>query len=260
MDVPKVFGWQHLTFLAIFLIFCAGLIVLFKYKIMGNERRERIFLRACGGVLLFLIIWNRISISVFRDNWFRLFPDSLCGVTSLGLGICACILKRDALPFHFLVYVALFGGATNIIYPYYVSQSPDFLLPATMSGLLHHGFAMLLAILLIMSGYFRPSLKKYYAMPIGFCITMVYGIFLVDALGKNSVGELGFDTAMNIYSPLVSGTFFYWYVVFPLACLLVLGVLLVYEKVILPRRAAKNTPDEPAQIEPTDSTETTSQS
>lgn len=234
--VPKVFGWQHLVYLAIFLAVAAGGLVLFRLK--AKDKAADICIRAGGAVLLVLIVWNRISIAVFKDNWYQLIPESLCGVTSVALGICAIVCKRDALPFHCLCYIGLLGGAANVIYPYYVAQAPDFMLPATISGLMHHSVALVLSIMMIMSGWFKPSLKKYYALPVGLCLMLTYGILLIDGLGVGAVGEKGFASAMNIFSPLVPGSFFTWYLVLPLMCALILGLLLLYEKVYLKRKAA----------------------
>ncbi len=233
--MPKVFGWQHLIYLAIYLVLSALGIFLFIRK-AKEERVQNLVIKALGGVLVLLIIWNRISSAVFKENAWRLIPDSICGVMSLGLGISAIFCKRDSVFFHYFCYIGLFGGFVNVVYPYYVSQDENFMLPATISGLLHHGVALDLSILMILCGYFRPSVKKFFAFPLGLCFNLVYGIFLIDALG--------FDNAMNIFSPLVPNTFLTWYIVFPAVTLVLFLLLYFYERYKKKKLEASKEPKE----------------
>ncbi len=250
MPVPKVFGWQHIVYLIIVGALSAVGLVFFYKK--AKEKTRDLIIKITGGVLLCLIIWNRIAIADFKDNAFRLIPDSLCAITSFGLGICAIVCKRDALPFHYMCYAALLGGSANVFYPYYVSQDPNFMLPATISGLLHHTVGLVLCIMLIMAGYFRPNLKKYYAFPVGLCFNVCYGLFLIDALGVENVGEKGFESAMNIFSPIVPNTFLTWYVVYPAAAVAVFFIAFAYEKIALKRKLKKEpaVQEQPAAEEP----------
>ncbi|MBD5632260.1 MAG: hypothetical protein HDP34_03410 [Clostridia bacterium] len=225
---PKVFGWQHLVYLAIFIAVSAGAIVAIKLKVK-SEKTLDIIIKSLGGALLVLLVWNRIAICIHKNNWLMLLPDSFCGVSSLCMGICAIFCKRDALPFHYLVYIAVFGGAANDLFPYYLGQADYFMYPATISGMLHHSLSLDIGLIMLLTGYFKPCLKKLYAFPLGVCFTMVFGIFLVDALK--------FETAMYIYSPLVGPLT--WYMVFPAVTAALYGALFLYEKVILPKITAK---------------------
>lgn len=224
--VPKVFGWEHLVYLAIFLAVSVGTLVYIHYKVK-NERTIDIIVKSVGGALVAALLANRISLTFHYQTAIALIPNSFCGVTSLVFGICALFCKRDSLTFHFLVYSGFWGGLIATVYPNFVSQDVLFLYPPTITGLLHHSISVYLAVLMVMTGYFKPEIKKFYAYPIGFCFSMVYGIFLVDALG--------YTDAMYIFSPLVSGTFLTWYVVGPVLILGNLGLVILFEKLISPK-------------------------
>lgn len=239
--MPKVFGWQHLVYLAVFLAVAVPFLVIVKLKVK-NERTQDIIAKVLGGILLVFIIWNRFAIADFKGNMLLVLPDSLCGIMSIALGITLIVCKRDSIFFHYLVYIAFFGGMANVFYPYYVAQDSNFMLPATISGLLHHSIALVASIYMVMTGYFKPSTKKFYAFPLGLAFNVCYGAFLLDALGVANLGEMGFTTAMNIFTPLVPGVFITsWYIVFPAICAAFYGLLVLYEKFLLPKM---NTPDQ----------------
>lgn len=228
--MPQVFGWQHIVYLVIFFAAFAGTLaaVLLKVK---SEKLLRNIVRCVGGFLLILIIWNRIAICFHRNDWWALIPDSFCGTTSLVFAICAIVCKRDALPFHCLCYIAFWGGAITTFYPDFIGQASSIFYPATLSGLLHHGISFYLSVLMIATGYVKPGLKKFYVFPLGLCIMMVYGLFLIDALK--------FGHAMYIGTPLIEGTFLTWYVVAAMMIAVTLAAVFGYEYLIKKLAAKK---------------------
>lgn len=237
--MPKVFGWQHLVYLAIFIAVSAVAVTLIKLK-MKKEQTVDLTVKFMGAALVALVIWNRFAIAEFKDSAVYIIPDSFCGVANLALGICAVFCKRDALPFHYLVYIGIGGGLANVIYPYYISQDANFMLPATISGLLHHSLSFDLCLIMLLTGHFKVNYKKFYAFPLGVCFSICFGVFLLDAFGTATLGEKGFTTAMNIYSPVVPGTFLTWYVVFPAATVIIWAGLYIYEKFVKPKFAKKD--------------------
>lgn len=237
--MPKVFGWQHLTYLAVFLAVAVPFLTIVKLKIK-SERTQNIIAKVLGAILLVFIIWNRFAIADFKNNWLLVIPDSICGVMSVALGITLIACKRDSIFYHYLVYIAFFGGLANVFYPYYVAQDANFMLPATISGLLHHSVALVSSVYMVLTGYFKPSTKKFYAFPLGLAFNICYGAFLVDGLGFKNLGDIGFTTAMNIFTPLVPGVFITsWYIVFPVLCAAFYGLLVLYEKFLLPKIQTK---------------------
>lgn len=214
--MPQIFGWQHFTYLGIFLLVSAATLACIKIKVKRDFTLT--VLTKCLGVFLFaMIAWNRITIALAQDNALMLIPNSFCGMTSLCLALCAIFCKRDALVFHCFVYLALWGGTLTLIYPDFISQDARFFYPPTISGLLHHSVALYVAVMLILTGQVKPSVRKFYAFPVGMCLLLCYGLFLIDALG--------FSGAMYIGSPLIEGTILTWYFVGPLMIIVTFAIL-----------------------------------
>lgn len=222
---PHVFGWEHIVYMVLFFAAFAGTLVAIKLKVK-KEKTLDIIIKCLGGFLLALIVWNRIAIAFHRGSAWGLVPDSFCGVASLCLAICALACKRDALPFHCFCYIAFYGGIIVTFYPNFLGQASSFMYPATISGLMHHGVSAYLSVLLVITGYVKPCLKKIYAFPIGLSFMMCWGLFLMDAFGT-TVPE--FENAMFIRAPLIPGTYLTWYVM----AILLIGVtaagLFIYE-------------------------------
>ena len=229
LAVPRIYGWQHITYLIIYFIIAAGTLALVYLK-AKREKTVDIIVKSVGGLLLVTIIINRISLIEFYDSVYALIPNTFCGTTSFLFGLWAIFGKRDSLPFHFFIYAGFWGGLIVSFYPNFLDQNESFMYLPTFTGLLHHSISLYLAVLLVMKGYVKPSLKKYYALPVGLCFIMVYGIFLLDAFG----GRIP-DGAMYIYEPLVPGTFLTWYVVHPAMALASLGGVCLWEKVLQPK-------------------------
>ena len=234
LNAAKVYGWAHLTFLAVFIAAFVVSIVLIKLKVK-DERKIDITVKVLGGVLLAFIIFNRIAIAFHRESGWGLVPDSFCGVGSFALAICCIFFKRGALPYHVFVYCMFFGGMIAIFYPDFIGQEfhgepTSFMYPATISGMLHHAMSFYITVLLFVTGHFKPCVKKTYALPVALCFMLVYGIFLIDACG--------FESAMYIGSPLVKNTFITWYVVEPALVAVAYGAAFLYEYLVK-RKAQK---------------------
>ena len=80
--MPEVFGWEHLTYTAVFLALAIAAIVLI-LKYVKTEKTLSMIMRIIGGVLFICILWNRISICVSHKNALLLIPDTFCGISSL---------------------------------------------------------------------------------------------------------------------------------------------------------------------------------
>ncbi|HBN11988.1 MAG TPA: hypothetical protein DD415_00055 [Clostridiales bacterium] len=224
--MPHVYGWQHILYLVIYFAAFAGGLTAVLMKVKRESTLELIF-KISGGVLLALIIANRIAIAFHRETAWGLIPDSYCGLGNLCLAIALLVCKRDALPFHCLAYISFWGGAIATFYPDFLGQASYFMYPATITGLLHHGLALFLSVLLIATGYMKPSLKKFYAFPTGLSFIMCYGMFLIDAFG--------FESAMYIGKPLIEGSFLTWYVMAVLLIGATLFLVWLYEYLIKKR-------------------------
>lgn len=225
-QVPHVYGWEHIVYLSIFLIISVATLVLIYYKVK-KEKTVDIIVKALGGLLLCCLIANRISLIEYYGSPMALIPNTFCGTTSLVFALCAIFCKRGHLTFNFCVYAGFWGGVLGTFYPNFVSQDVSFLYAPTITGLLHHSVCIYLAVLMLMTGFFKPSIGKFYAYPLGFCLIMCYGVFLFDAL---DISE-----SMYILAPIVKGTILTWYTVGPVLVLANLGLVVLYEKVIVPK-------------------------
>lgn len=216
---PKIFGWQHILYLAICITVGVLSIVFIKLKVKNDKHIDYI-IKCVGVVLLCLVGWNRILHAMhYGAVW--IIPNTFCGLTSVLFGLAAIFFKRGNITLHFLIYMSLWGCTLAIVYPNFIGQADSIFYPLTISGLLHHTVSLYLAILMIVTGYFKPTIRKFYAFPIGMAFYMAFGVFLMDCFG--------FEEAMNIHQPLVDGTIFTWYFVGFLICVATAGVLVLLE-------------------------------
>lgn len=214
--MPEVYGIEHLLYLGfVGVIYFIGFWWIKKY--VHTEEEVKKVVRLLGFLLLLSILWNRISIAFLRDGWNSLLPGTFCGASSLALSISALTLKKDHPVFHSVAYVGLLGGLLTIFYPDFIGQASSFFYPMTVSGLWHHTVMVFLAIVMIWKGYFIPTFKKWSYLILGLCVYMTFGVFLITVLGYND--------AMYIYHPILSGTPLNW---------IVLGILfLIYHTIFL---------------------------
>jgi hypothetical protein len=220
--MPHVYGIEHFVYLfvttAIMVISWIGI-----KKHVKSEDQLTKTIRIIGFLLFLAIVWNRISIAILRDGWNELLPATFCGASSLALSIAAMTLKKDHIIFHCIAYVGLMGGILTLVYPDFIGQSSSIFYPMTISGLVHHSIMFFLVMTMLMTGYLKPQLKKWMVAPVGLCIYMTYGLFLITVVG--------YHDAMYIYEPILEGTPLTWIVIgviflaYHFVFLLVFGIL-----------------------------------
>ena len=194
---PQVFGWEHLTYLAVIIVLMVTSLVLIKLYVK-SEKVKTIIIKSVAAVLLAMIVWNRISIAISTNSWLALIPDSFCGMSSLVLSLACLIGKKHNAVLHFVFYIAIVGDFITMIYPDFLDQNPSFFYANTISGLLHHTIGLYLCILILLLGYFKPNYKKWPSLLIGFMAYITFGAFLMSVCG--------FDDAFCINKPILSGT------------------------------------------------------
>lgn len=200
--MPEMYGIEHLLYLAISLsITVIGLI--FAKRYIKTEKNAEIVVRCLGLILFALIMWNRIAICLYDGGIKEFLPNTYCGATSLAFSFCALFLKRDSKIFHCLVYMAIVGGLATLLYPDFIGQAESIFFSKTISGLLHHSMHLFLALLMLVTGYVKPCIKRWVCLLLGLCVYVTYGIFLVTALG--------YGNAMYLYEPIIGGTPLTWY-------------------------------------------------
>lgn len=219
---PEIFGWQHLTFLAISCVLIVIALILIK-KFCKSEKVISIAVKVTSALLLVAILANRILLAVKYNSFISFIPNTFCGLTSLCFAIVGLCAKKDSGLFHWIVYCGILGGFLTMLYPDFIGQATSIFYPLTITGLLHHTLAFFLGLLIIVTGYMRISLRRWAWLPLGLSLMMCYGLFLITALG---LGD-----AMYIYEPLISDTIFTWYFTGFLFLLLHLILLVTVELV-----------------------------
>lgn len=197
--MPEIFGVEHLTYIAVSTIVLSAAL-LYAKKTAKTEKQQQIVLKVFAALLLVSILTNRLS-QVFRYEqvrWIQIIPDSFCGMTSLVLSLAVLFGKKDNVVYHFLWILALFGGISTVIYATFVGQAPSIFYLPTISGLLHHSFAAVTAVALLLFKQINITYKKWYCTLFGFTAYLTLGAFLI------AVG--GMDDAFHIFTPLLDGT------------------------------------------------------
>lgn len=229
---PKLYGWEHLTYLAIFVLVLVGLILISHY-FCKSEKAKTILIKSIAGTLLVFILLNRFSIAfVKNNNPSLLVPDTYCGTTSLVLSIWVIVTKPNNKAFHFLWYMGFAGGFITLLYPDFLGQASSFMYLPTISGMLHHSVLLILCILMLQTKWFTPDLKNWYYFPIGMGCYTLYGLFIMDILS--------YDNAMCINQPILSGTPLNWWFLTLLGTAVITALLLILE-LIKKRKKSKNT-------------------
>lgn len=208
----EIFGWQHLLYVVVALVlgFLGYMMI---YKRLKTEEELYKLIRILSAVLLFMIIFNRITVVLLLENgnWIRFLPYSYCGISSLVISIGGLIFKKDHPWFHATIFVGFVGATLTLIYPDFLVQDDSFFFLPTITGLLHHTMMLFLIIVMIGTQFVKPDLKKYYLLPIGIMGYLTIGIFLI--------AKLGYPNAMYIYEPALPGSIFdfigFGYLLFP---------------------------------------------
>lgn len=229
--MPKVFGWQHLTFLAVYLCLAVAAVLVVQF-VIRTEKRRTVFLKCTALVLLVFIVINRIALAVWHKDAAQLLPNSYCGITGLLLALTVLFARPNAKLLHLLMYVALVGDVAALAYPNFLGQAESILFLPTISGLIHHGVCLLLAVLLLQTKRFSPSIRRWKVYPIGISIYTLYGLFLLDVLHVQE--------SMYIDAPCIAGTPLKWWF-FLLVGSAGLAVFLLVVELLRIRRNIRNT-------------------
>ena len=223
MDL-NVFGLVHLIYLAASLsLSIIGLVCAKKFA--KSEKSQKIILKSIAGMLLIWIVINRLS-QVFRYNnvrWEQIIPDSFCGMTSLVLSLGVLLGKKDNVVLHFTWFLALVGAIITIAYPTFLNQGSSVFYLPTISGLLHHSFALVMVVALLLFNQIHITYKKWYCTLFGFTAYFTVGAFQMSVFG--------FSDAFHIVEPMLDGTPLTAWVIAPIYIFGYSFILLIIELV-----------------------------
>lgn len=225
---PQLFGIEHILYIAITTILGGSGLLLAK-KVAKTEKAQSNFLKLLALLLLISIVINRLS-QVYRYaevRWYCIIPDSICGMTSLLLSLGVLFGKKDNGMVHFTWLLGLFGGISTVIYATFLDQNVSFFYLPTISGLLHHSFAAMVAVAVLMFRYIEISYKKWHCTLFGFMGYVTVGAFLMNIFAL--------EDAMHLAEPLLEGTPFTIWVMAPMYAV-AYGIILVVAEVIKKKR------------------------
>ncbi len=239
---PKIFGWQHFTYLAVCIVLAVVSLILIKIYVK-SEKGKFITIKVVAGLLLASILWNRITLAVTGKNWTNIIPNTFCGMSSLVLALACLIGKKNNNVLHFVFYLAVVGDFVTLIYPDFIGQSTSIFYSKTISGLLHHTIGLYLCVLLVMLGRFTPNYKKWTNLVIGFMAYITLGAFMMSVFD--------YDNAFYITKPILSGTPLTVWVLAPIFAALYISFFIIYElvkkKLVKKKAAAATIEDENSQ-------------
>lgn len=218
--MPKIFGIGHILYLILSFAMIITSLVLIKL-FCKTEKQKNLAIKISALVQLIMIILNNVFVYLWVGH---IKMDSICGVVSFVIALFALICKKDSSCLHFITYTALFTGLIPTFYPTYIGQGATIFFPATITSLIHHSLSFYLAVLILMLGYIKPNIKKWYAWPLGYFGLITFGVFNIKIRG---LGD-----SMNINSPIISGTPFNWFYLGLMFLAVYTIFLLIYDTVI----------------------------
>ena len=195
------------------------------FMILGFLIVSGIILKSIAGMLFIWILINRLS-QVFRYSqvrWEQIIPESFCGMTSLVLSLAVLFGKKDNNVLHFTWFLALVGAIITLVYPSFLNQGPSVFYLPTISGLLHHSFALVMVVALLMYNQIHITYKKWYCSLFGFTAYFTVGAFQMSVFK--------FSDAFHIVEPMLSGTPLTAWVVAPIYIVGYSIVILIIELV-----------------------------
>lgn len=202
-----------------FILIITSLILIKKY--INSEKIKYYLVKAVGLILFILIIVNK-AVSFHKLS--RVIPESFCGLCSFFLGIVIVFFKKDSIALHGISYFGFLGGLFAGVYPNYLVDYPIWTARG-LTGLLHHSLMVFAVLLMITTGYLKPTIKRWYVPPISYMLMVVFGLFLIQVL------DFPNDT-MLIFNPLLSSMphLTSWYGIGIECCIASWLFLILYER------------------------------
>ena len=205
----ELWTWPHILIIAFSLISIVASLVLIKLFVK-SEKALLWILRISGIVLFVTIVVNHIDVVRFdveiEKNVAMVFgketpytwlmvalPFTFCSFSSLLIPF-GCFMKKDNFIVHALYPVAIMGGIVNIFIPNYLGNQGFFEI-RTWTGLLHHILSMWIVLLMLLTGFIKPSMKKIYYQPIMLMIIIVLG--LVELQGLHYAEAMAIETTLS---------------------------------------------------------------
>lgn len=193
----SLFSPPHLIFITITLIFM-GSVFYYNYFKKPKMRYIKAQLIIYSLLTIFWTFLNRIVAIYNNQSLWYLIPDSICSISAYTLAFSTLLLDKKNDIFQIVPIVMIIGGACNVFFPGYISESDSIFYPNTFTSLMYHVFAMTIALVELATGYVTLNKNKWWVIPIGLIIYEIYGILIIRLTPL-------YD-ALNIRNPLIYGT------------------------------------------------------
>ncbi len=206
-NYPGSWGTFHIIYFVISTLLVITSLILIK-KYIKKEKTLNLVIKITSLVLLLLIITNRISYTVQHVmiehkegyNWTYIFPETFCALSCLLFSISTLVGKKNNVLMHGSFYMALIGAFTVAVFPDFLNRQ-GLLEVGTITSLIYHTLMLFLALLVLITYYFKPSIKRWYIQPIVNISMICYGLFYLSVFCN---GEAPFSI-LGINKPFVDG-------------------------------------------------------
>ena len=217
--MAQPYGLGHILFL-VFIFIVTGLLLYFVIK-KFDEKQRILTIKIIAGVLLLFAFLSRLAmvLTLSEDKIQPIYfiPNSFCSLTGYTFALAVLLGKKDNIALHCVAYLGILGGLLTIFYPDFLVQEPTIFGFKNITALIYHSLMVILFLIIICTGYMKVTIRKWYALLLGFCCYMTYALFLAQVCDM--------PYAMYISKPILSDTPLYWYVLAPLAGLIYCGSL-----------------------------------
>lgn len=230
-EEPTTTLWSpfHIVYMILTIIAVVVSLILIK-KYVKSENTIKWILRGVGIALFIIIILNRIDVLRYKVNighetnmvfgeevpysWIMIIlPFTPCALSSTLIPFTT-FLKKDHWFTHSIYIIALIGGAIGIFYPSFLNDQYLYEI-RTWGSLAHHVLSMWIVILMLMTGYIKPSMKKIHFLPIALSFIVAMGLFELQAMHyAESMGLAQKFAGLEWYVPILGYVLFDFVFVF----------------------------------------------
>lgn len=183
MRLDGMFGLHHFLFLLIAIALGSVIVYIF-YAKLKDENKRTLALKILSAIWFSFGLAHQIVYAAEVMNgpnlsgwtWPQLMlPFTYCSLLSIVTPLVIIFFKKDNRALHCLTYFSFFGGF-SIFFPAWLSDNTSFFLPSSILAMFHHSFMLLTSVLLIVTKYIKPSMKRFYIYPIGVAMIILLGV------------------------------------------------------------------------------------
>jgi len=181
-----VFSLGHVIWFVISNAIGITALVLVK-KYCKTERSQNIAMWTLAGALLVSVIGHRFAFAFIGGargggSAAYLIPNTFCAMTSFLFAIAVLTIRnKNNGVFHCLMYLSFIGTLIVNIYPDFIGDDGWGVL--TIFSLFHHTLSFYLCLMIFVLGKWRPDIRKWYAVWLGFAVYMTFGYILMEVFG-----------------------------------------------------------------------------